>query len=240
MTDAETKPAFTPLNRFQMAWRAAQDIEDSAYVNLGLGMPTMVSNYLPEGREVMFHCENGLLGVGPLQQASEEDPNLTDAGGQLVTVSTGGALFDSSTAFMMMTGGHLDFTMLGSFQVSLNGDLANWDMMQPGVGPLVGGAMDLASGALPVRVIMAHQTRDGAPRLVESCSYPLTGLGVVEKIYTDLAVIDVTPEGFVAVAIIDGLDIAALQARTGAAIKAASDCSILSAPRIDGENGELE
>ena len=188
----------------------------------------------------MFHCENGLLGVGPLQQASEEDPNLTDAGGQLVTVSTGGALFDSSTAFMMMTGGHLDFTMLGSFQVSLNGDLANWDMMQPGVGPLVGGAMDLASGALPVRVIMAHQTRDGAPRLVESCSYPLTGLGVVEKIYTDLAVIDVTPEGFVAVAIIDGLDIAALQARTGAAIKAASDCSILSAPRIDGENGELE
>jgi 3-oxoadipate CoA-transferase beta subunit len=230
----------TPLNRFQMAWRAAQDVEDGAYVNLGLGMPTMVSNYLPAGREVMFHSENGLLGVGPAQTAGGEDPNLTDAGGQLVTVSTGGALFDSSAAFMMMTGGHLDFTMLGSFQVSVNGDLANWDMMQEGVGPLVGGAMDLASGALPVRVIMAHQTRDGAPRLVDICEYPLTGLGVVEKIYTDLAVIDVTPNGFVAREIIDGIDIAALQARTGAAIKAASDCGILSAPQIDSETGELK
>lgn len=220
-----------PLNRLQMAWRAAQDLKDGEIVNLGLGMPTKVSEYLPGGREVFFQSENGILGMGPAPAV--EDPDLKNAGGQPVTVVQGGALFDSNLSFLMMTGGHLDMTILGAFQVSSSGDLANWDMNVPGKGPLVGGAMDLACGAIAVRVIMNHTTKRGAPCLVETCTYPLTGLGVVETVYTDLAVVDITPSGFVVREMIEGIDIAALREKTGAPIQAAQNCGILTAPPIE-------
>lgn len=220
-----------PLNRLQIAWRAAQDLQDGDVVNLGIGMPLKVSEYLPEGREVFFQSENGLLGMGPAPEI--EDPNLRNASGWPVSIVKGGALFDSNTAFIMMTGGHLDLTILGGFQVSCRGDLANWDMNVPNRGPLVGGAMDLASGALPVRVVMSHTTKSGAPCLVEKCTYPMTGFGVVKTIYTDLAVVDVTAAGFVAREIIEGLNIAALQEKTGAPITAAPNCGVLQAPPLE-------
>lgn len=218
------------LNRLQMAWRAAQDLRDGEVVNLGLGMPTKVAEYLPGDREVFFQSENGILGMGPAPDI--ENPDLKNAGGQPVTVVQGGALFDSNLSFLMMTGGHLDMTILGAFQVSAAGDLANWDMNVPGKGPLVGGAMDLACGAIAVRVIMNHTTKKGAPCLVEECSYPLTGLKVVKTVYTDIAVVDVTPSGFVAREMIEGMTIQALQEQTGAPITAAQNCGILSAPDL--------
>jgi 3-oxoadipate CoA-transferase beta subunit len=221
-----------PLTRNQMAWRAAQDIADGAYVNLGLGMPTLVGNYLPDDREIVLHSENGILGIGPNAAEDAADPDLVDAGGQRVTLRPGAALTDSLGAFAMITGGHIDVTMLGAFQVATNGDFANWDARRPGKGPLVGGAMDLATGAREVRIIMAHTTREGTPRLVERCDYPLTAHGVVRRIYTDLAIIDVTPAGFVARAIHDGLTAEALQAKTGAPLEIATDCTILTAPDL--------
>jgi 3-oxoadipate CoA-transferase beta subunit len=221
-----------PLTRNQMAWRAAQDIADGAYVNLGLGMPTLVGNYLPDDREIVLQSENGIVGIGPNATGDAENPDLVDAGGQCVTLRPGAALTDSLGAFAMITGGHIDITMLGAFQVSPNGDFANWDAPIPGKGPLVGGAMDLATGAREVRVIMGHTTRDDAPRLVVRCDYPLTAPGVVRRIYTDLAIVDVTPTGFVARAILEGLDAETLQAKTGAPLDVAPDCATLTAPDL--------
>jgi len=222
----------TPLDRNQIAWRAAQDLPDGGYINLGLGMPILAANYAPHDREIMFQTENGIVGVGPVATPEEEDPDLVDAGSQKVTLRPGAALADSTLAFDMIRGGHIDVTMLGGFQVSVKGDLANWDAMIPNKGPLVGGAMDLAVGARSVWITMAHTTKDGEPRLVESCTYPLTGKGVVDRVYTDLAVIEVTPEGFLVHEILEGLSREELQERTGSSLRFSPDCGVLTAPAL--------
>lgn len=220
------------LTRNQMAWRAAQDIHDGAYVNLGLGIPILVANHIPAGREVMLQSENGIVGIGPAATEDTLDPDFVDAGGQRITLRTGASLTDSAGAFAMIVGGHLDVTMLGAFQVASNGDFANWDAKLPQKGPLVGGAMDLATGAREVRVIVGHTTKQGAPRLVERCSYPLTAPEAVTKIYTDIAVVEVTPSGFIAREILDGVAAGELQEKTGAPIDIAPDCATLSAPDL--------
>jgi 3-oxoadipate CoA-transferase beta subunit len=220
------------LSRDQMAWRAAQDIHDGAYVNLGIGIPVLVGNYLPEDREIILQSENGILGIGPTASDDAIDIDLVDAGSQHVTLQSGAALTDSAGAFDMIIGGHIDITMLGAFQVAPNGDFANWDAKLPHKGPLVGGAMDLASGAREVRVIMAHTTKQGEPRLVDECSYPLTAPRVVTRIYTDIAVVEITQNGFVAREILDGVSADDLRQKTGAPIDLAPDCATLSAPEL--------
>ena len=221
------------LSRNQMAWRAAQDVAAGSYVNLGIGIPTLVGNYIPEDRSVMLQSENGILGIGPAPAADEIDPYFVDAGAQFVSLAPGGMLTDSAGAFAMITGGHIDLTLLGAFQVASNGDFANWDSRVPNKGPLVGGAMDLAAGARDVRLIMAHTTREGAPRLVETCTYPLTARRRVSRVYTDLAVVDVTREGFVVRELVDGVSRDALAAKSGAPLAFASDCKTLAAPILD-------
>jgi len=220
----------TPLTRNQIAWRAAQDLADGAYVNLGLGLPVLAANYAPPGREIMFHSENGIVGVGPVAQGSAADPDFVDAGSNKVTLAQGAALVDSAQAFAMIRGGHIDVTMLGGFQVSASGDLANWGAEIPNKGPLVGGAMDLAVGAKSVWVTMAHLTRDGAPRLVESCRYKVTGIGVVDRIYTDLAVIERNENGFLVREMIAGMSREELLGCTDAPLAFADDCGVLCAP----------
>ena len=203
------------LTRDQIAARVAQDIPEGAYVNLGIGLPTMVANHLPVEREVFLHSENGLLGMGPAPAAGQEDEDLINAGKQPVTLLAGGAYFHHGDSFAMMRGGHLDICVLGAFQVSAGGDLANWHTGAPDAIPAVGGAMDLAIGAKSVFVMMEHQTKSGESKIVSACSYPLTGIACVNRIYTDLAVLDVTPDGLVVVEMIDGLSLAALQEITG-------------------------
>jgi len=183
------------LNRAQMAARVAQDIPDGAYVNLGIGLPTLVANHLPPDREIILHSENGILAMGPAPTEGQEDDDLINAGKQPVTLLTGGAFFHQADSFAMMRGGHLDICVLGAFQVSVRGDLANWHTGLPDAIPAVGGAMDLAVGAKQVFVMMEHLTREGVSKLVAQCSYPLTGIACVNRIYTDLAVLDVTPDG---------------------------------------------
>ncbi len=204
------------FTREEMAARVAQDIPEGAYVNLGIGLPTMVANYLPAEREIFLHSENGLLGMGPTPAPGEEDEDLINAGKQPVTLLTGGAYFHHADAFAMMRGGHLDICVLGAFQVSASGDLANWHTGAPDAIPAVGGAMDLALGARSVFVMMEHQTKSGGNKIVSQCSYPLTAIGCVDRIYTDLAVIDVTAEGLRAVQMADGLTFDVLQSMTGA------------------------
>nr|WP_198983722.1 CoA transferase subunit B [Herbaspirillum sp. ASV7] len=207
------------MNRFtrdQIAARVAQDIPEGAYVNLGIGLPTKVANYLPADKEIFLHSENGVLGMGPAPAPGEEDEDLINAGKQPVTLLTGGSYFHHADSFAMMRGGHLDICVLGAFQVSAKGDLANWHTGAPDAIPAVGGAMDLAIGAKQVFVMMDHQTKTGESKLVEACSYPLTGIGCVNRIYTDLAVIDVTPQGLRVVEIVEGLSLAQLQELTGA------------------------
>jgi 3-oxoadipate CoA-transferase beta subunit len=192
-------------NREQMAARVARDIPEGAVVNLGIGLPTLVANYLPRGREVILHSENGVLGMGPAPPKGEEDYDLINAGKSPVTLLAGGCYFHHADSFAMMRGGHLDICVLGAFQVSVRGDLANWHTGEPGAIPAVGGAMDLAIGARQTFVMMELLTRKGESKLVRECSYPLTGLACVSRVYTDLAVIDVTPGGLAAVELIDGL-----------------------------------
>jgi len=204
------------FTRDQMALRVAQDIPEGAYVNLGIGLPTKVANYLPPEREVFLHSENGLLGMGPAPAPGEEDEDLINAGKQPVTLLTGGAYFHHADSFAMMRGGHLDICVLGAFQVSQQGDLANWHTGAPDAIPAVGGAMDLAIGAKQVFVMMEHQTKLGESKVVERCTYPLTGLGCVSRIYTDLAVLDVTPDGLRVREMAPGLTLADLQAVTAA------------------------
>jgi 3-oxoadipate CoA-transferase beta subunit len=203
------------LNRAQMAARVAQDIPDGAYVNLGIGLPTMVANHLPADREIILHSENGILAMGPAPAEGEEDEDLINAGKQAVTLLSGGAFFHHADSFGMMRGGHLDFCVLGAFQVSVKGDLANWHTGLPDAIPAVGGAMDLAVGAKQVFVMMEHLTREGASKIVETCSYPLTGIACVNRIYTDLAVLDVTPQGLRVREICGSLGFEELQALTG-------------------------
>jgi 3-oxoadipate CoA-transferase beta subunit len=221
-----------PLNRRQMAWRAAQDIKAGALVNLGMGMPVHVSDYLDAAGDVFIHSENGVIGAGPLAAAGRADPDLVDASSRRITLRPGASIVDSAWSFAMIRGGHIDVTILGAFEVAANGDLANWDMRVPDKGPLVGGAMDLASGARAVWVIMEHNTRKGAPRLVEACTLPLTGKACVKRIYTDLAVVDVTPSGFLVREVLEGLTREELQKRSAARLTFAADCRPLSAPSL--------
>ena len=191
--------------REQMAARVARDIAEGAVVNLGIGLPTLVANYLPQDREVILHSENGVIGMGPAPPKGEEDYDLINAGKSPVTLLPGGCYFHHADSFAMMRGGHLDICVLGAFQVSVRGDLANWHTGEPGAIPAVGGAMDLALGAKQTFVMMEHLTKRGESKLVQQCSYPLTGLACVSRIFTDLAVINVTADGLQAVELIDGL-----------------------------------
>lgn len=202
--------------RDQMAARVARDIPEGAYVNLGIGLPTLVANHLAKDREIFLHSENGLLGMGPAPLPGQEDPDLTNAGKQPVTLVTGGAFFSHADSFAMIRGGHIDICVLGAFQVSIDGDLANWHTGEPDTIPAVGGAMDLAAGAKKVFVMMEHFTKKGEAKIVRQCTYPLTAARCVSRIYTDLAVLDITPHGLVVVDTVDGVsrsEILAMEAR---------------------------
>jgi 3-oxoadipate CoA-transferase, beta subunit len=203
------------LDRDQMAARVARDIPDGAVVNLGIGLPTLVANHLPKDREILLQSENGLLGMGPVPAPGEEDDELINAGKQPVTLLRGGSFFHQADSFAMMRGGHLDICVLGAFQVSVRGDLANWHTGAADAIPAVGGAMDLAIGAKKVFVMMEHLTKDGKCKIVERCTYPLTGVACVNRIYTDLAVVDVTARGLQVAEMVDGLTLEELVRLTG-------------------------
>lgn len=215
--------AYQRLSRDQIVQRVAQDIPEGSYVNLGIGLPTKIANYLDPSKEIFLQSENGLLGMGPAPTKGQEDPDLINAGKEFVTLLKGGSYFHHGDSFTMMRGGHIDICVLGAFQVAANGDLANWHTGSKDAIPAVGGAMDLAIGAKNVFITMEHVTRNGEPRIVTTCSYPLTGVGCVDRIYTDLAVIDVTPKGLVVREMIDGLDFAELQALTDAPLLRGSE-----------------
>ncbi|MCQ3805193.1 MAG: 3-oxoacid CoA-transferase subunit B [bacterium] len=204
------------LSREQIARRAARDIADGSYVNLGIGMPELIAGFIPPDRQIVLHTENGLLGMGPAPGPGGGNPELINAGKKQVTVLPGGSFFHQADSFAMIRGGHLDLSVLGALEVAANGDLANWSTGRPGAIPAVGGAMDLVSGVKAVYVITRHCTRDGTPKLVERCSYPLTGAGVVNRIYTDLAVIDVTADGFGVTEVSPGISLAEVAAHTAA------------------------
>jgi 3-oxoadipate CoA-transferase beta subunit len=209
-------------SRAEMAARVARDIADGAVVNLGIGLPTLVANHLPSGREIVLHSENGVIGMGPAPREGEEDFDLINAGKQPVTLLPGGSFFHHADSFAMMRGGHVDVCVLGAFQVAANGDLANWHTGAPDAIPAVGGAMDLAIGAKKTYVMMEHTTKGGELKIVERCSYPLTGIGCVSRIYTDLAIIDVTPAGLALVESVEGVGFDELQAKTGAPLARAA------------------
>ena len=209
------------LTREQLAARVAIDINEGDYVNLGIGLPTLVANYLPADREIFLQSENGLLGMGPAPAPGHEDMDLINAGKQPVTLLTGGCYFHHGDSFAMMRGGHLDICVLGAFQVSATGDLANWHTGAADAIPAVGGAMDLAIGAKKTFVMMEHLTKSGQSKLVAQCSYPLTGIGCVSRIYTDLAVIDVTASGLKVVENTSGLSHDELQQLSGVPLIAA-------------------
>jgi 3-oxoadipate CoA-transferase beta subunit len=211
---------YTPWTRQDMARRIVEDIPDGAVVNIGIGMPELVANYLPPSKEILLHSENGILGMGPRPPKGEEDTDLINAGKQPVTLLDGGCFFDHSTSFAIMRGGHLDIAILGAFQVSESGDLANWATDNPNAIPAVGGAMDLTVGARKVFVMMEHVTKRGESKLVSRCTYPLTGLGCVTRVYTDLAVLDVTPEGFAVVDLVHGMSLDNLRVLSGVSIRA--------------------
>ena len=216
-----------PLSPVDVARRVARDIPDGSYVNLGIGLPTLVADVVGPDKEIVYHSENGILGMGPAPSPGEEDPELINAGKQPVTLLPGGSFSHHTDAFVMMRGGHLDVTVLGAFQVSETGDLANWATDEAALPPAVGGAMDLAVGAKRVLVMTTHTTRDGRPKLVARCTYPLTAAAVVDRVYTDLAVLDVGPEGFVVREVAPGVPPDALQAVTGAPLSFPSDVAVL-------------
>ena len=204
------------LTRKQVAWRIAQEIPEGSYVNLGIGSPEMVANYIPDGREIFFHSENGILGMGPAPKAGEEDGNLINAGKKPVTLLPGGSYFNHTDSFAMIRGGHIDICVLGAYQVAENGDLANWATLDTTKPPGVGGAMDLAIGAKKIYIMMDHVTKDGQSKLMKSCTYPQTGFGVVKTIFTDLAVIDIINETFVVRELASGISVEQLQSNTEA------------------------
>lgn len=192
MVDKEIKAGWS---KSEMAAKVARDIEDGSYVNLGIGMPEMVADHVPEGIEVIYHTENGLLGMGPVPPDDQKDPELINAGKKCITSIPGACYFHHADSFTMIRGGHIDLCVLGAMQVSGEGDLANWSTGAPDAIPAVGGAMDLVAGVKSIYVITRHTTRDGEPKIVKKCTYPLTGKGVVDRIYTNLAVMDVTDDG---------------------------------------------
>jgi 3-oxoadipate CoA-transferase beta subunit len=205
-------------SRDEMAMRLARDIPDGSYVNLGIGIPELVAKYVPEGREFIYHTENGLLGMGPSPEEGNGDPELINAGKRQVTANPGAAFFHHADSFAMIRGGHLDLCVLGALQISNNGDLANWSTGAPDAIPAVGGAMDLVAGVKSIFVITQHCTKNGEPKLVTSCTFPLTGCAVVNRIYTDLAIIEVTSEGFQLIELSPApeIDFEYVQERTGA------------------------
>ena len=207
--------SYTRRSKDELAQRVARDIHDGAYVNLGIGQPTLVANHLPAGVEVILHSENGILGMGPAPAEGQEDYDLINAGKQPVTLLPGGAFFHHADSFGMMRGGHLDICVLGACQVSATGDLANWSTGEPGAIPAVGGAMDLAIGAKQTWVMMDLLTKKGESKVVKNCSYPLTGIGCVKRIYSDLATLACTPEGLRLIDAVDGLSHAELEKLVG-------------------------
>ena len=209
------------FTRDEIARLVARDIPEGCYVNLGIGLPTLVANHLETSKDIFLHSENGILGMGPAPVPGEEDGDLINASKQPVTLLTGGAYFHQADSFAMMRGGHLDICVLGAFQVSRTGDLANWHTGAPDAIPAVGGAMDLATGAKRVFVMMEHQTKSGESKIVDRCTYPLTGVGCVSRIYTDLAVIDITDDGLIVRDLAPGLTLDELQSITGVPLRAA-------------------
>lgn len=227
MTDIQT----VKLSNSQIAWRAAQDIEDGAYVNLGIGFPEMVAKFQPEGRQAIFHTENGVLDFGEAPIAGQEDWDCINAGKKAITIKPGTAFFHHADSFAMVRGGHLDVAILGAYEVAQNGDLANWSTGAGGV-PAVGGAMDLVHGAKRVAVLTDHVTKKGAPKLLEACTLPLTGVGCVTRIYTSLAVIDIENGHFVLREKVAGLSFDELQAVTGAILHTDGPVADLIVPEI--------
>lgn len=219
------------LSSAQIAWRAAQDLEDGAYVNLGIGFPEMIATFQPEGREVVYHTENGVLGFGDAPPDGEEDWDLINAGKKAITLKPGAAFFHHADSFAMVRGGHLDLAVLGAYQVAQNGDLANWSTGKGGV-PAVGGAMDLVHGAKNVAVVTDHIAKNGAPKLVDTCTMPLTGVGCVTRIYTSLAVVDVAPVGFVLREKLAEISFDDLQVLTGAPLHLDGDLADLVVPEV--------
>ena len=215
------------LSRERMAELVAQDIEPNVYVNLGIGIPTLVADHLDLSRGIVLHSENGILGMRGLQDGEMPDPDLMNATKEPVMLVAGSSITDHVVSFCMMRGGHLDLTVLGAFQVSAQGDLANWDTGSEDSIPAVGGAMDLVAGARRVFVMMQHQDKDGHPKIVQECAYPLTGARVVDRIYTDLAIIDVRPEGLEVRGMVEHLTLAQLQERTGVPLKQSAECAVL-------------
>jgi 3-oxoadipate CoA-transferase beta subunit len=206
------------LTRKQVAWRIAQEIPEGSYVNLGIGSPEMVANYIPDGRDIFFHSENGILGMGPAPKAGEEDGNLINAGKKPVTLLPGGSYFNHTDSFAMIRGGHIDICVLGAYQVAENGDLANWATLDTTKPPGVGGAMDLAIGAKKIYIMMDHVTKYGQSKLMKRCTYPQTGFGVVKTIFTDLAVIDIIDETFVVREVAPSISVEQLQSNTDASL----------------------
>ena len=221
------------LNRKQVAWRIAQEIPEGSYVNLGIGSPEMVANYIPEDREIFFHSENGILGMGPAPKPGKEDGNLINAGKKPVTLLPGGSYFNHTDSFAMIRGGHIDICVLGAYQVAENGDLANWATLDTTKPPGVGGAMDLAVGAKKIYIMMDHLTKDGQPKLMTSCTYPHTGHGVVKTIFTDLAVIDVINKGFVVRELAKDMSLEDLRSKTDASLTLAKNWSVLNPPEMN-------
>lgn len=219
------------LSNAQIAWRAAQDIQDGQYVNLGIGFPEMVAKFQPEGREAVFHTENGLLGFGQAPKEGEEDWDLINAGKKAVTLKPGASFFHHADSFAMVRGGHLDLAILGAYQIAQNGDLANWSTGKGGI-PAVGGAMDLVNGVKQVAVITDHITKKGHPKLVENCTMPLTGVGCVTKIYTSLAVVDIKEGHFVLREKLADLSLDDLQSFTGAKLHIENDIVDLVVPQL--------
>ena len=213
----------TGWTREQMAARAAQDIPDGSYVNLGIGIPELVARFVPDDREFIYHTENGMLGMGPPPDEAERDLDLMNAGKKYVTAVPGASYFHHADSFSMIRGGHIDYCVLGTMQVAANGDIANWSTGEAGAIPAVGGAMDLVQGVKNIYVITQHTTKSGDPKLVESCSYPLTGQGVVSRVFTNLAVIDVTPSGFQVVELAPGVSFEEVEQKTGAPIRPAQE-----------------
>lgn len=221
------KLPYQPLTRNEIAYLVAHDFPDGSVVNLGIGMPTLVADFLPAEHEILLQSENGILGMGRASVGEEIDLDIINASRTPVILLPGASITEQTIAFAMMRGGHLDYSVLGGFQVAANGDLANWITSSPDAIAAIGGAMDLAVGARKVIVMMEHVTKEQEPKLLQTCNYPLTGAGVVDSVYTDLAIVDVTPEGFVVRAMLEGLTVETLEKKTGAPLSISDNLAVI-------------